>query len=44
MTVIRYRVVYRNGLHSAWDTDKEWIEYIAKKFRGFVQVWEVELP
>ncbi len=44
MTQIRYRVVYRDGAYSAWDTDKEWIELLAKKYRGFVEVWEVKLP
>ena len=44
MTVTRYRVVYRNGSHGAWSTNKEEVERIAKKFNGRIETWTVELP
>ena len=44
MTEIRYRVIYRNGSHSAWSTDKKAVEETAKFFHGTVEKWEVKLP
>lgn len=36
-----YRVIYRDGSHGAWSTDKEWVEHIAKKYRAIVDTKEV---
>lgn len=44
MTVIRYRVVYRDGSHGAWNADKDNVERLAKEFNGRVETWIVELP
>ena len=44
MTVTRYRVVYRNGSHGAWTTDKTEVERLAKKFNGRIETWTIELP
>lgn len=44
MKVIRYRLVFRDGSHSAWTTDKERITKNAKFFGVDIEVWEVELP
>ena len=44
MTEIRYRLVFKNGTHSAWTTDKERIEKDAKFFRAKIEKWVVELP
>ena len=39
-----YRVVYKDGRHSAWDTDKAWIEHIAETYGGEVETKVVDLP
>ena len=44
MTEIRYRLIFRDGSHSAWSTDKARIEEDAKFFRARIEVWEVKLP
>lgn len=44
MTIIRYRLRFRNGSRSAWTTNKEMIEKDAKFFRAEIETWEVELP
>lgn len=44
MTTTRYRVVYRNGSHGAWTSNKEWIEYLVKKFNAKMETWVVDLP
>ena len=44
MKVIRYRLVFRDGSHSAWTSDKKSIEESAKFFRARIEEWEVELP
>ena len=44
MTVVRYRVVFKDGSHGAWDTDKEWVEHIAETYNGRVETWVVDLP
>lgn len=44
MTEIRYRLVFRDGSHSAWSTDLERIQESAKFFRAEIEKWVVELP
>ena len=44
MTIIRYRLRFRDGSHGAWTTDKEMIEKDAEFFRAKIETWEVELP
>ena len=44
MTEIRYRLVYRDGSHGAWSTDKARIEESAKFFGARIETWEVILP
>ena len=44
MKEIRYRLIFKDGSHSAWSTDKEWVVENAKFFRADIEVWEVELP
>ena len=44
MTEIRYRLVFRDGSHSAWSTDLKRIQESAKFFRAEIEKWVVELP
>ena len=44
MTIIRFRLVFKNGTHGAWTTDKARIEQDAKFFNATIEEWEVELP
>ena len=44
MTIIRYRLVYKNGNHGAWTTNKTEIEESAKFFGATIETWEVKLP
>ena len=44
MAIIRYRLVFRNGSHGAWTTDKKAIEESAKFFGAMIETWEVILP
>ena len=42
MTEIRYRLVFRDGTHGAWTTDKKRIEENAKFFHATIETWVVE--
>ena len=42
MTEIRYRVIFKDGSHGAWSTDKERTESTAKFFRATVETWTVK--
>lgn len=42
MTEIRYRLVFRDGTHGAWTTDKERIEEDAKFFHATIETWVVQ--
>lgn len=44
MTEIRYRLIFKDGTHSAWTTDKKFIEENAKFFSAKIETWEVKLP
>ena len=44
MTEIRYRLVFKDGSHGAWSTDKVEIEKSAKFFHAKIETWEVTLP
>jgi hypothetical protein len=44
MTIIRYRLIYKNGTHSAWTTNKAQIEESAQFFNAKIETWIVELP
>lgn len=37
-----YRVVYRDGSHGAWTSDREWAYTTAKLFRAEVEVWTAQ--
>ena len=44
MTEIRYRLIFKDGSHSAWSTDKASVEESAKFFNARIETWEVKLP
>ena len=44
MTVIRYRLVFKDGSCGAWTMDKARAEEDAKFFGAKVETWEVKLP
>lgn len=37
---MKYRVIYKDGSKSAWESNKENVETIAKKFNGTVESWD----
>ena len=37
-----YRLVYRDGSHGAWNTDKEWVEGCAKFFHARIETMKIE--
>ena len=44
MTVVRYRLVFKDGSCGAWTMDKARIEESAKLFHATIETWEVTLP
>jgi hypothetical protein len=43
-TIIRYRLIFRDGSHGGWSTDLESIQASAEHFRARIEKWVVELP
>ncbi len=43
-TIIRYRLIFKDGSYSAWDTDLKRIQESAEHFRARIEKWVVELP
>ena len=41
MTTVRYRLVYKDGSHGAWSTDKARIEADAKILNARIEKWEI---
>lgn len=44
MTVVRYRLIFRDGSHGAWETDFKRIQESAEFFKARIEKWVVELP
>lgn len=38
-----YRLVFKDGAHSAWTTDYEMIQEDAKFFGATIEKWEIEI-
>ena len=44
MTIVRYRLVFKNGSYGAWTTNEATIKEDAKFFNAKIEKWVVELP
>ena len=43
-TIVRYRLIFRDGSYGAWETDLKRIQESAEYFRARIEKWVVELP
>lgn len=39
-----YRLIFRDGSHGAWTTNKAEVEENAKFFHAMIETWEVKFP